>query len=137
MRKILLTLVVTGAMISTSFSQTKKACKPEACGPNNTKVAEAKIITTLRGEVSELKSLIGQANLELQEASIGRQTIKNLPLDIQSNAEDASLLLLFMDVIGMKQTLNFSGASSDYSSKAQLVASLRKDLAGMKNQLSN
>lgn len=135
MRNLLLSVVIIAATITTSFSQSKKGCDKKACGPENTKVAEAKIITNLREEIREVKSLIDKANIEVKEASIGHQAIKDLPLNIQGNADDAALLMLYMDITGLKQTLNYAADSPNYSSKALLVADLRSDLAEMKNQL--
>ncbi|SMD34896.1 hypothetical protein SAMN04488029_2240 [Reichenbachiella faecimaris] len=137
MRKILLSLLIIGATVSTSFSQTNKSCDPKACGPNNTKVGEAKVITKLRGEVSEVKTLIGAAKIEMKEAAISHSALKHLPLDIENNSEDATLLILYMDVACMRQTLNLAAGSPNYSSKAQLVASMRSDLSAMKNQLAS
>ncbi|WP_422360882.1 hypothetical protein [Reichenbachiella sp.] len=137
MRIILLSMLLLGATVSTSFSQSKKGCDPKACGPTNTKVGEAKVITKLRGEVSEVKMLIGDASLEIKEASLSHRALKHLPLDIENNTEDATLLMLYMDVSCLKQTLNFDDGSPNYKSKAQLVASMRSDLSAMKTQLAS
>lgn len=137
MRNLILILLFSGAMLTTGYAQSKKGCKPEACGPNNTKVAEAKVITKLRHEVKEVKVLIHKADLEMKEANIGHKTIKHLPLDIQNNSEDATLLLLFMDVACLKETLALEDEQKEYNSKAQLVASLRSDLSQMKDQLTS
>lgn len=137
MRYLILIFLLSGTMISTGYAQSKKGCKPEACGPGNTKVAEAKVITKLRDEVKEVKKLIHQSNIEMQEANIGHKTIKQLPLDIQNNSEDATLLLLFMDVACLKETLDIKSETDVYSSKAQLVAGLRSGLSQMKAQLTS
>lgn len=137
MQKILLSILIIGAVTTSNYAQSKKGCNPEACGPNNTKVGEAKVITKLRGEVSEVKSLIGNAKIEMKEASIDHREIKHLPLDIENDTEDATLLMLYMDVACMKQTLNLTKKSPAYKSKAQLVASMRSDLTTMKNQLAS
>ncbi|ELR70216.1 hypothetical protein C900_03901 [Fulvivirga imtechensis AK7] len=44
------TLLMT-LTISQGFAQLKTGCEPKSCGPDNTKVAEAKVITELRSEL--------------------------------------------------------------------------------------
>ncbi len=126
---ILLVICIT----TLSYAQ-KKACDPSACGPTNTKIAEARILTEIRDDLAELKSSLKDAEIRIKESEIKLSSLKKLPLEVEQNHDDAALMLLFLELNNINYTLrNKDLPIQNYKSKAQMAASIKQSIADLKN----
>jgi hypothetical protein len=55
-------------MAVSAMGQSKPGCEPQSCGPGNTKVSEAKVITDLRNELQGVITLMSKSSVGFSKA---------------------------------------------------------------------
>lgn len=139
MRRILvfsLLLFMSLWITEQTMAQKTTGCNPKACGPEDTKTGEAKVITNLRDDLGQLKEQMINQKKYVFDTSILQSEIK------KGKSDAESLLILALEVshvenelrsqLGSAWTLSSTGKQLD--NRAQQLAYLRakvKDMRGL------
>lgn len=110
-------------LITAFFSyaqELKKSCDPSACGPNNTKVEEAAVISDLRNDITTTKSTFRNKGL-----------IEGKEIVTKGDSEEKSLEIMVEEINALE--LAKGRESTDFSSLsgARLVKKLQEVLQSL------
>ena len=122
------------------FAQEKPSCSPKSCGPENTKTAEAKVITNMRNDLQTAIGALDKTDVDLSEQLTNRQIAKG-------SSDDESLLIIYQTVISVRSELTSKIESEKIlpalkeplmptSNKQQLVANLKTEIKLLAEQAS-
>ncbi len=139
MKRIFLTNLI-GLMIFgfSVYGQESSACQPQNCGPSNTKTAEAKVVTDLKAQITEFKASAEKHGLKPAEISVSSSMFNSLPLDIENSRDDASIWLIYLEVLGYQRSMGKeSFDETSFSNKAVLVYSLRNEISDLQSRLDS
>lgn len=85
---ILILLVLTPMVLQPLMAQEKPGCEPKSCGPDNTKVAEAKAVTDLRTDLQKVIEKMAASSQVTFDSEI-----TSLKLE-KGDSDDASVLII-------------------------------------------
>jgi hypothetical protein len=130
MKKLVLISLLGIGISSSLFGQEqigqeqKSGCSPQTCGPENTKIGEAVILTELRKDLINLKDLVkvNKGLIEVTEVAIGTDDDESLQIMVKEIAKLNDLLNL--------KTVNYTGTN------AEIVRHLRNNIIKLKNSLN-
>lgn len=142
--KKLLILIVFASVSFFSAAQScdkpcDKACDKTSCGPEGTKTAEAKAITTLRADLETVIAKMSKSSLAFDKNLSSMKIAKG-------GTDDESLLLISQavnsiryELVNKLETTQLIASLKNYepaviSNKQQMVASLKKEIEILANQ---
>jgi hypothetical protein len=144
MKKVNQFVLLVAILVSTAnwaVAQSKPGCDPKSCGPDNTKVEEAKVITDLRAQLQTSFSKLHLTNLSLGE----QLTSYTVP---KGTSDDESVMFLMQASTALKNEIirvvpkekllpEISLTTMPVSSsKQQLIGTLKKDIAILEKQIN-
>lgn len=141
MFKFLLAGMLFFGAVESAMAQSKPGCDPKSCGPDNTKVEEAKVITDLRDQLQSAINKMGSSSYAFDKG------IKTYQIP-KGSSDDESVLFISQTITCVKRHLKATlpeekilielkeGNPALTESKQQVIAQIKKDILFIEKQIN-